>query len=439
MCHAVALAESGVRLASQDTSGRVPATGEKPAPALRRPRVYLHVGEPKTGTTFIQHVLFGNRGRLAAQGVVLPGYTRRDHSRASRDLRGAGRPEEDPADPWRGEWDVLIGQALRARDKAVISDEVLAACTAEEAGRAVQSVLPAEPHVILTVRDFAPLLAAEWQERVKCRGTEPWETWLKEVVDLGSAAVRRYPFSRFWNVHDTLAILDMWSQHIPPDHVHVVTVPRDGQSEALWVRFASVLGIDPGGFDLSGARGNQSLGTVEVEFLRRMNEELPDGVPNWFYTRNIKRILAHGILSERPGKTRLVLPPDREPWAIEQSEILVAGLRDSKYHVVGDLGDLQSRPAAAPYVDPSGQASDELLKTAVNAAAAMADTHYQQIFAPKPKPERLGPRKRLSKIEWDLLNGPTTKRMLRKVSTRSAARRIRVAIWRMLIHPSRRR
>jgi hypothetical protein len=69
----------------------------------------------------------------------------------------------------------------------------------------------------------------------------------------------------------------------------------------------------------------------------------------------------------------------------------------------------------------------------------MADTHYQQIFAPKRKAERLGLRKRLSKIEWDLLNGPTTKRMLRNVSTRSAARRVRVAIWRMLIHPSRRR
>ena len=77
-------------MASQDTSGRPPATSEKRAAGTHRPRVFLHVGEPKTGTTFLQHVLFGNRDRLAARGVVLPGYTRRDHSRASRDLRGAG-------------------------------------------------------------------------------------------------------------------------------------------------------------------------------------------------------------------------------------------------------------------------------------------------------------------------------------------------------------
>lgn len=399
--------------------------------------MYLHVGEPKTGTTFIQHVLFENRGRLAARGVVLPGYTRRDHSRASRDLRGVGRPDEDPADPWVGDWDVLAGEALCAPEKAVISDEVLAACTPEEAERAVRSLLPAEPHIVLTARDFASLLAAEWQERIKCRGTEPWEAWLKEVVDAGAASARRFPFSRFWNVHDTLAILDMWSQHIPPDHVHVITVPQ-GQSDDLWVRFASVLGIDPGGFDLRGARSNQSLGTLETEFLRRMNEQLSDGVPDWFYTRNIKRILAHGILSERPGQTRLMLPPDLEAWAIGQSEALVAGLRDSKYHIVGDLGDLLSKPAAGPYVDPTGQSAAALLETAVYAAASLAGIHYEQIFAPKRKPEKLGPRKRISKIEWDMLNGPTIKRVLRNVSNRPAVRRLRVAIWRILIHPSRR-
>jgi hypothetical protein len=418
-------------------SGRVPATRKKQAPAASRPRVYLHVGEPKTGTTFLQHVMWGNRGRLAAQGLVLPGYTRRDHSRASRDLRGAGRPASDPADPWVGEWDVLIGEALCAREKAVISDEVLAACTPEEAGRAVRSVHPAEPHVVITVRDFATLLAAEWQERIKCRGTESWEAWLAEVVDAASGTDRRQPLSRFWNMHDTLAILDMWSQHIPPDHVHVITMPRQGQSEELWVRFATALGIDPGGFDLSGARSNHSLGTVEVEFLRRMNEALPDGVPDWFYTRNIKRILAHGILSERPGQTRLVLPPDLEAWAIGQSETLVAGLRDSKYHIVGDLGDLLSRPAATAYVEPSGQPAAALLETAVHAAAAMADTHYQQIFAPKRKPDRLGARKKISQLKWDLLNGPKIKRALRKVSHRASVRRLRVVIWRVLIHPAR--
>ena len=34
------------------------------------PRVFLHIGEPKTGTTFLQQVMWRNRSELAARGVV---------------------------------------------------------------------------------------------------------------------------------------------------------------------------------------------------------------------------------------------------------------------------------------------------------------------------------------------------------------------------------
>ena len=32
-------------------------------------RVFLHIGEPKTGTTFLQQVLWGNRAELAASAL----------------------------------------------------------------------------------------------------------------------------------------------------------------------------------------------------------------------------------------------------------------------------------------------------------------------------------------------------------------------------------
>ena len=183
------------------------AIREKRAESVGCPRIYLHIGEPKTGTTFLQDVMWGNRSWLAAQGVVLPGYSHQDHSRASRDLRETPRVASDPAQPWAGEWDVLTRQALCARQTAVISDELLAACTARQADRGVRSLLAAEVHVILTVRDFATLLPAEWQEKVKCGSTDRWEEWLDWITDIGPAADRR---SRawFWNVHDTLAVLD---------------------------------------------------------------------------------------------------------------------------------------------------------------------------------------------------------------------------------------
>ena len=274
----------------------------------RPPRVYLHIGEPKTGTTFLQHAIWGNRARLARQGILLPGYTRRDHSRASRDLRGAPRMPGDPVDPWDGEWDVLALQAQRAPVAAIISDELLGNCSQERADRAVRSLEAAELHVVLTVRDFASLLPAEWQEAVKCRRTVRWEEWLGDVSRLGETG-RRHDASAFWAAHDTLATLSRWSQHLPPDQIHVITMPRDGSPDDLWYRFAAVVGIDSAKIDLSQARGNTSLGLAETEFLRRMNETLSDEMPDWYYTRYIKQILAHDVLTSQPRRARVTLPP----------------------------------------------------------------------------------------------------------------------------------
>ena len=308
----------------------------------RGPRIYLHVGEPKTGTTFLQDALWANRARLAAAGLQLPGYSDRDHSRASRDLRETPRPASDPADPWTGEWDVLAGQALRApggrssqtncwRHPARSRPSVPSAhCSA----RKCTSSSPCATS--------AALLPAEWQEAVKCRGTAGWEGWLDAVIAAEGAADRRRR-SWFWRVHDTLAILDMWSRHIPPDQVHVVTVPHQSSGSLLWTRFAAAMDIDPGGCDVARGRRNSSLGYAETEFLRRMNEGLPADLPDWFYAREIKQILAHGALSDRPQHARPVLPPSHAVWAAEQAEILLAGLHDAKYDIVGDLTDLRRR------------------------------------------------------------------------------------------------
>ena len=35
-------------------------------------RVLLHVGTPKTGTSYLQHVLFHNRPKLRRHGIVYP-------------------------------------------------------------------------------------------------------------------------------------------------------------------------------------------------------------------------------------------------------------------------------------------------------------------------------------------------------------------------------
>jgi hypothetical protein len=378
--------------------------------------------------------MWRNRDELAAQGVVLPGHHPQDHFRASQDLRGIPKLVTDPAGSWVGEWEILARQAQQAPRVAVISHELFSAADAQQAQRAVTSLRPAEVHVVLTVRDMATLLPAEWQETIKHRNTRSWEDWLADVIDKESADPSRRRWW-FWRVHDTLAILGLWSAHVPAERVHVIITPPPGSaSDVLWQRFASLLGADPGGVDLARARPNTSLGLAETEFLRRLNQALPDEVPDWFYMWNVKEAVAHQALAARPPGRRLTLPADRDAWAKEQAEALIAGLRGSGYDIIGDLEELRPRPGTEPYARPADEPAGQMLGAAVDAAAALVVNQYRREY-PAAKPQRgpSGQRGLAGRVESAAAASPRLKRTVRDLSSRSAAvRRLRILVWRVL-------
>lgn len=340
--------------------------------------VFLHIGEPKTGTTFLQQVLWRNRSELAEQGVLLAGHNAHDHFRAAQDLRGIPKLASDPAAPWTGEWDILAEQASLAPNTAVISHELFSAVTPDEAARAVRSFANADVHVVLTVRDMATLLPAEWQETVKHRSTRSYDNWLADVIDKEATSEDRRQWW-FWRVHDTLPILAMWSAHLPADRLHVITVPRRGTPQTLlWTRMAAILGVRPDSVDTSRARSNASLGMPEVELIRRLNEELSQDVPGWFYMHNVKEPLAHGTLAARPRSGGLVLPSARDAWAREWARLLVEGLRGGGYDVVGDVADLEPPPVVEDGEHPDSATPEQMLDAAVVSLAALVERQYRR-------------------------------------------------------------
>jgi len=401
------------------------------------PRVVLHIGEPKTGTTFLQQVMWRNRPALAGQNVVLPGHHPQDHFRASQDLREIQKLASDPAGSWTGEWDILAAearQAQQAQQVAVISHELFSAADAKQAERAVRSLQPAEVHLVITIRDMASLLPAEWQETVKHRNSRGWDDWLADVIDRESVSADRRQWW-FWRVHDTLAILDLWSRHLPAENVHVITVPPATKGTGqLWARFASLLGVEPGIVDLSRARANTSLGMPEIEFLRRVNEQLPDEVPDWFYMWNVKEALAHQTLAAHPPSGRLVLPADRYGWADANADALISGLRKSGYDVIGDLDELLPRVANEPGVRPAEQPAEQVLEVAVESAAALIVHQYRKEF-PAAQPEAGHGRRGglAARVESTVAASPRLKRTVRELSSRHASvRQLRILAWRAL-------
>ena len=336
-------------------------------------RVFLHVGSPKTGTTFLQNVLWSQRETAAAQGVRLPLGRFSDHYLASLDIRGlAGRSEHPPAAV--GSWKRLVREAESAPGTALVSHELFAAATAEQAAAAVASFGPGtEVHVVLTARDLVRQIPAEWQEHVKHRSS----TTMPDFVDELRSDTRGR--SWFWRVQDFADVVARWGATLPPDHVHVVTVPpADGDPGLLWERFCSLLGLDAGSFDTQRSRANTSLGVEQAELLRRMNAELGDRLrlPGP-YPVVAKNVLAHRVLAARPG-TRLRLDADATAFAVERSAQIAHRLADAGYDVVGDLDELVPGPGPggpAPTEVAAQQPSEQaLLEEGVAAVIGLLET-----------------------------------------------------------------
>jgi hypothetical protein len=326
-------------------------------------RVFFHIGLPKTGTTYLQTLMWANRDVLKRQGVLLPGRSGREHLWASgvvrEDPRIARRGPEAP-----GAWQRIVDEVNAWPGTAVVSHEFFAAASAEQATKAVQQVDGAEVHVVVTARDTVSLVTARWQEFVKNGSSVPIDGYpLREETD---------PANEWdWGTLDLADVLDRWGEPVPADRVHVLTLPRpDEPRETLWLRFADVVGIDPGPCDTSGTVQNESLGVVEVELLRRVNAELRDFTSAVDRGTWIRGYLAQGKLVPRKGE-KFWPSPDRVDELRRRGDRIVDRVKAGGYHVVGDLEDLRTPVGIAERRHPSSVTDAELVDAASGTIAAM--------------------------------------------------------------------
>jgi hypothetical protein len=332
-------------------------------------RVLLHVGTPKTGTSYLQDVLFRNQRALRHAGILYPADRFDAHFLAALDLMRL---------PWggleseaHGAWDQLAARVRAWSGTAVISHEILATASRAQVARALSSVghPHTEVHVILSLRDLVRQIPAEWQENVKHRSGFSYRDFLATIRD---PARQGRVATWFWGVQEIPDILNRWAADLPPERVHLVTVPAPGgPPDLLWERFCEVFGI--GGLDLDreGERTNPSLGAPETALLRRINLKANLAVPPARYRPLVRELLAHQTLSRRTESPRLTLPPDVHPWAQELAGAWIDEIKERGYHVVGDLGDLVGPPATRPYADPDHPAESEVADAAVDAIRAL--------------------------------------------------------------------
>ena len=342
-------------------------------------RVVLHIGTPKSGTTYLQELMWQSRERLLEAGVLYPGTARQQHFWAAIDLQD--RDFNDWPDPGvEGAWERLVAEAAAHPGTTVISHELFGELPEETVARVLADLAPAEISVVVTARDLARQFPAVWQEDVKNRHWMTLEEFL-ETCRPGSGSDAWW-VPKFWQRQDLPALVRKWSSFVPASRITLVTIPqRGGDPGVLWNRFASVIGVDPALGSSEGTRRNKSLGRTEAELLRRLNARLQMSLDWPVYAPRITYFLADSVLPERAGARPLRLPAAAADWVRDRSAEIVGDLAALGCAVVGDLDDL--RVPAAPAVDEDPPPTDaELLDAALDAIAALIP-----LPAPPPPPE----------------------------------------------------
>jgi hypothetical protein len=329
--------------------------------------LYLHLGLPKTATTYVQTQLWRDRQSLRRQGLLYPGTSPDDHFLAAVELSGqrfAGHPVSQSV----GAFDALLAEIEDWGGSAIISHELLCGLRTVGVGRLLDRIGDRRVVPLITVRDLSAVIPATFQERARNQAVESWADFLDEV--------RQVPGGRreFWRFQNLPAILATWQKFLPGDQIRVITVSRrTAGRDVVLERFGYALGVeitshpDPG-----AAVSNESLGATQLRILQEVNRLTKDQLSWADYNRLVKFRLVPQIMAQSSGQTRMAMAERDRPWVEAKTERMIKAIGSTGCHVIGDLDELKPTRFDDHPTDPDVVSTDEVARAAAEHIVRLA-------------------------------------------------------------------
>lgn len=323
-------------------------------------RTFVHVGPPKTGTTYLQAGWREQRARLLDEGLLFPGEHPADQFRACMLAMESevftSRMDADRTSLWssfRAELGEHTGDAL-------LSSEFYARADAEAAARIVTQLreVSEQVHVVITARDFGRQVLASWQQSVKRGSYRTLGSFWRKYHD-----AEERPW-KFWRNQDVPALAQRWID-AGADAVTVVVVGAPGSARTqIWHDLCDVLGVKHSPVP-EAAPSNSSLGAVEIEVLRRMNKRLPGGIDRVRSANLISKDLTEQVASlglpRVPIGISQQMADQVQACGDEQAISLAAMAAEGQITVIGELDHLHPRVEAVGSVVDDSQVADAAL------------------------------------------------------------------------------
>lgn len=321
-------------------------------------RVFLHIGPPKTGTSFLQEAWYQHRPEMAERGLLYPGVAREEQFQACAVAVGKKAVVEQMRPDALRAWDRLTRKVSEWEGDALLSSEHYALGRTASVAPIMERLhqVADEVHLVAGARDLARQIPADWQQTVKQGSVSTFEEFWRHLAEKERTT--------FWFHQDLPQVLQRWGSSLPPERVHVVVHGRPGTPHrVLWENMCAVLGIEPD-FLRPVARTNESLNAVQVELIRRANLAMGDTRSDLRTKRAMRTLIGAGVFADTSDSARLTLPADAAEWLAARSRRMVDELRALDHHVLGDLDDL-----LVPAEPPAGRVPDVVDDAEISALA----------------------------------------------------------------------
>lgn len=119
---------------------------------MRRRTVYLHLGLAGSGGGFLEVALLEHAAALAAQGIAHPVTAPDEMFRASVEIRWEHRTWGYRRRDVEGTWAEICRRVHRSEQPVLLSQELLTACSPDQADLLLDTLSGAEVHAIITAR-----------------------------------------------------------------------------------------------------------------------------------------------------------------------------------------------------------------------------------------------------------------------------------------------
>src|SRR3954471_9361130 len=103
-------------------------------------RIFLHVGPPKTGSTYLQSVAWANKAQLRNQGLLLPLGRVRDHYFLSNIVRDDRETVQSMPPRGRASWERMLDQVETWSGDVLLSHELFSPASDRRARWALEQL-----------------------------------------------------------------------------------------------------------------------------------------------------------------------------------------------------------------------------------------------------------------------------------------------------------